>query len=74
MASKPTNSERPEAAQPATEAQEQDRLLDSMREERISRRAYEIYLERGGGPGHDLQDWLQAELELATDQSNSAGE
>jgi hypothetical protein len=30
----------------------------------IRRRAYEIYLERGGLPGYDLEDWLQAESEL----------
>jgi hypothetical protein len=30
----------------------------------IRRRAYEIYLERGGLPGCELEDWLQAEYEL----------
>jgi hypothetical protein len=30
----------------------------------IKRRAYEIYLERGGLPGRELEDWLQAEYEL----------
>jgi hypothetical protein len=30
----------------------------------IRRRAYEIYQERGGLPGLDLEDWLQAESEL----------
>jgi DUF2934 family protein len=30
----------------------------------IAQRAYEIFLARGGGPGHDLDDWLQAESEL----------
>ena len=30
----------------------------------IRRRAYEIYLERGGQPGGELDDWLQAEREL----------
>jgi Protein of unknown function (DUF2934) len=30
------------------------------------RRAYEIYLERGGLPGSELEDWLQAEYELQT--------
>jgi hypothetical protein len=34
------------------------------REEEIRRRAYEIYLERGGQPGRELDDWLQAEREL----------
>jgi DUF2934 family protein len=30
----------------------------------ISRRAYEIYLERGGLPGQELEDWFQAESEF----------
>ena len=30
----------------------------------IRRRAYEIYLERGGLPGRELEDWLQAESEF----------
>jgi Protein of unknown function (DUF2934) len=32
--------------------------------EEISRRAYEIYLERDGFGGNELDDWLQAEAEL----------
>ena len=32
--------------------------------EAIARRAYELFLERGGEHGHDLEDWLQAEREL----------
>jgi hypothetical protein len=32
--------------------------------EQIRRRAYEIYLERGGFPGNELDDWLRAEREL----------
>jgi hypothetical protein len=32
--------------------------------EEIRVRAYEIYLERGGLPGNELDDWLQAEGEL----------
>jgi hypothetical protein len=32
--------------------------------EEIRLRAYEIYLERGGLPGNELEDWLQAEREL----------
>jgi hypothetical protein len=31
----------------------------------IARRAYEIFLGRGGHDGHDLEDWLQAEAELS---------
>jgi hypothetical protein len=30
----------------------------------IARRPYEIYLARGGAPGRDLDDWLQAEREF----------
>jgi hypothetical protein len=32
--------------------------------EEIRLRAYDFYLERGGQPGHELDDWLQAEREL----------
>ena len=32
--------------------------------EQIRLRAYEIYLERGGFSGNELDDWLQAEREL----------
>jgi DUF2934 family protein len=30
----------------------------------IASRAYQIYLERGGTPGHALEDWTRAEQEL----------
>ena len=70
MASKAKNNDSSERA----EAQEQDRSLDLTREEKIRRRAYEIYLERGGEQGHDLEHWLQAERELTADQSKAAGE
>ena len=45
---------------------------DSTHEHEIRRRAFEIYLERGGEPGRDLEDWLQAERELTTDGSQTA--
>ncbi len=32
--------------------------------EEIARRAYELFLARGGAPGHQDEDWLQAEREL----------
>jgi hypothetical protein len=31
----------------------------------IALRAYELFLERGGEHGHDVDDWLRAEFELA---------
>ena len=38
--------------------------MNSTRHEEIRSRAFEIYLERGGQPGRELDDWLQAEREL----------
>jgi hypothetical protein len=32
--------------------------------EQIEARAYELFLERGGEHGHDMEDWLSAENEL----------
>lgn len=51
----------------ATFAQAETREVsvgNSVRDEEIRRRAYEIYLERGAQPGHELDDWLQAEREF----------
>jgi hypothetical protein len=36
-------------------------------DEQIARRAYELYLNRGQTPGHELEDWLQAKRELSED-------
>jgi hypothetical protein len=38
----------------------------------IARRAYDLYLTRGGEPGHDVEDWLQAEQELRLRSGASA--
>jgi len=40
-------------------------------EERIRRRAYELYVQRGNQSGSELDDWLRAEEEIrrATDQA-----
>ena len=32
--------------------------------EEIELRAYQIYIERGGAHGQEMEDWLQAEREL----------
>ncbi|MGH9717379.1 MAG: DUF2934 domain-containing protein [Candidatus Acidiferrales bacterium] len=37
---------------------------DSSTREQIERRAYEIYLARGGEAGNELADWLAAEAEV----------
>lgn len=39
--------------------------------EEISMRAHEIFVERGAAPGHDLDDWLQAEEELVKKRGNA---
>ena len=38
----------------------------------VARRAYELYCERGGQDGYDVQDWLQAERELRRTASTAA--
>jgi hypothetical protein len=36
----------------------------------IQERAYERYLERGQEPGHELEDWLQAERDIRDREEN----
>ena len=43
---------------------------ESARREEIARRAYEIYLARGGGEGRDVEDWLLAETEVLAGIAN----
>ena len=33
-------------------------------QEKLARRAYELFEARGGKAGHELEDWLQAEREF----------
>ncbi len=40
-------------------------------DEEISQRAYELYLQRGSAPGHENDDWLQAEAELMEARRNA---
>jgi hypothetical protein len=40
--------------------------------EQITRRAYEIFIERGRPEGRDLEHWLEAEKQLRAGQSKSA--
>ena len=65
MASTAKISSSSDSRQTAADAEQQDPLLHSTREQEIRRRAYEIYLERGAQSGHELEDWLQAEGEFA---------
>ena len=40
--------------------------------EEIELRAYQIYVERGGAHGYDVDDWLQAEHELFEKYANAS--
>jgi hypothetical protein len=37
----------------------------------IQERAYELYMKRGQEPGHELEDWVQAEREVRQRQNQS---
>jgi hypothetical protein len=40
-------------------------------DDEIAARAYELYLQRGSVPGHETDDWLQAEAELIEARRNA---
>jgi len=42
--------------------------------DRIAQRAYELYLQRGGGDGGDFDDWIAAERELTAGRESSQGD
>ena len=73
MASKAKMKQSTEPRQPGV-VEQRDRLPRAATDQEIRRRAYEIYLERGAQPGHELEDWLQAERELKTNWLNPSGE
>jgi len=50
--------------QPAATEAAGTKSLRATPEDKIRRRAYEIFMERGAEPGDALSDWLQAEREL----------
>jgi hypothetical protein len=49
---------------PVTHKQTQRSEADNGNEQLIQQRAYELFLKRGQEPGHELEDWLQAEREV----------
>jgi hypothetical protein len=53
--------ETPRAVDPVRSKEPQVTQIDR---EAIARRAYERYLQRGRIPGHEQEDWLEAEREL----------
>jgi hypothetical protein len=48
-------------------------LSETLFQERVNQKAYELFQRRGGEPGHDMEDWLEAERlvrdELSREQS-----
>jgi hypothetical protein len=38
--------------------------IDADLQEQVRARAYQLFEERGGEHGHDVEDWLQAEAEF----------
>jgi hypothetical protein len=56
--------ERSVMSRESTEELRQRLLKDERVRDLISRRAYEIYLMRGGRPGGEAHDWFQAESEI----------
>ena len=65
MSSKPKGNGGTESQTTSVRVASEASTGNSARSEEIKRRAYEIYLERGEQPGRELDDWLQAERELA---------
>ena len=66
MASKAAIVRSTDPTEPDTAAKESEGLLHFSRQQAVRNRAYEIYLQRGGQSGYELEDWLQAERELTT--------
>lgn len=42
-------------------------------QEAVQQRAYELYQKRGQEPGHELEDWLQAERDIRGKQKQIVG-
>ena len=49
---------------PNTIQQKSDDRQPEVLQDRIEKRAYELYEARGATPGHALEDWTQAEAEI----------
>jgi len=56
----------PPSSQPA-------QMHNKIPHDKISKRAFEKWVNRGRPHGNDLQDWLEAEAELKGEQSRAPG-
>jgi len=61
----PQNERMPEAHEMAPQAAG-DTSAAAPDRDRVAMRAYELYLQRGGSGGQELEDWLTAERELTS--------
>lgn len=59
-------SDRPATASDAQPAVRNEAPRQAPTREEIERRAYDLYVQRGGQDGSDMDDWLRAERELLT--------
>ena len=57
-------SKRPTARKGPVPAASNAKAQDTGLYERVAQRAYELYEQRGGQAGSELEDWLQAEREI----------
>ena len=64
LSSVPRRGKKVASVQPISTPVGQAQANNGNMEEEIRRRAYEIYLERGGTPGNENEDWLLAEREV----------
>lgn len=69
--SKMAQPSRDQFGQPPMSARKQKANPEEMRE-RIERRAYEIYEQRGREDGRELEDWLRAEQEVTSETIGAA--
>jgi hypothetical protein len=42
-------------------------------QEEIALRAYQIYLQRGGVPGNEFEDWMEAQRQLVAENGKATG-
>ena len=63
-----------EAPKPARAAKKGNGSTDTLNNpDAVAKRAYEIYQNRGGSHGADLDDWLEAERQLRPGPSDVTG-
>ncbi len=52
-------------------SEQQDVVIDAEKHEAIALAAYYIAAERGFEPGHELEDWVEAEIQLDATRRSS---